>query len=676
MRFPFVPAIHAVDPTLRAEETEPVLPGGTWYTVSGEMDHYYGTSGETNRIEYRFAPGRLAGMSHLCCDILTAGHRDMVFNIVLQEGNGPRALLAFWTLCECQARMALPAAALDMNAWQIGRRGAWMKPMLMGDRVDLTRVDRIVLQVARKAEGPRRFCMTPLTAVDREPEALTDPLLPKGALIDELGQSTLHDWPGKTRGVEELATRLRGHHDEADAQQWPADFTRWGGWRARRLTGGSGFFATHHDGARWWLVDPDGHAFWSAGLDCVRATVGYRCDGVEKALAWRPEETGDYAAACRIDKLGRTHVDYLAANLIRVFGPEKWKEAWERIAFSLLKGWGFNTVGNWSDSEAAGRARFPYVHPLSPRFEATPRIFRDFPDVFHPDFRRDAATYAEQLLPFKDDPTLVGYFLMNEPQWGFAAQSPAEGMLFNTPHCRTREALASWLREKYGSDEALAAAWGLPAACARIAGGDWSQRLTETARADMEAFSTRMVRELFSTLNEACKRVAPHHLNLGARYYTVPPAWALPGMEGFDVFSVNCYRPQVPDEFGEAVASLSRPLLVGEWHFGALDAGLPGSGIGRVATQADRGKAYRVYLEQAAAKPWCVGVHYFTLYDEAALGRFDGEDWNIGFLDVCHRVYEPLAAAARAAHERLYAVATDEAAPCDDAPEYLPPLFC
>ena len=41
-----------------------------------------------------------------------------------------------------------------------------------------------------------------------------------------------------------------------------------------------------------------------------------------------------------------------------------------------------------------------------------------------------------------------------------------------------------------------------------------------------------------------------------------------------------------------------------------------------------------------------MGVHYFTLYDESALGRFDGENWNIGFLDVCNRPYEPLAAAA------------------------------
>jgi hypothetical protein len=82
-----------------------------------------------------------------------------------------------------------------------------------------------------------------------------------------------------------------------------------------------------------------------------------------------------------------------------------------------------------------------------------------------------------------------------------------------------------------------------------------------------------------------------------------------------------------------------------------------------------------VYLEDAAAQPWCVGAHYFIMYDQSALGRFDGEAYNIGFLDVCNRPYEPLCAAARASHERLYDVASGKVAPYADAPEYLLKLF-
>ncbi|WP_228842424.1 hypothetical protein, partial [Halococcus agarilyticus] len=117
------------------------------------------------------------------------------------------------------------------------------------------------------------------------------------------------------------------------------------------------------------------------------------------------------------------------------------------------------------------------------------------------------------------------------------------------------------------------------------------------------------------------------------------------------------------------------PILIGEFHFGALDAGLPATGVSRVPDQASRGDAYRVYVEDAATKPWCVGTHYFALYDESAIGRFDGENCNFGFLDVCSRPYEPLADAARRTHGRIYDLATGSTDPYDDAPEYLPEVF-
>jgi len=180
----------------------------------------------------------------------------------------------------------------------------------------------------------------------------------------------------------------------------------------------------------------------------------------------------------------------------------------------------------------------------------------------------------------------------------------------------------------------------------------------------------------FGTLSKACRDVDPNHLNLGIRYYTVPPYWALKGMRHFDVFSMNCYKKRLPAGEMEMISSLlDMPILIGEWHFGALDAGLPASGIGHVSSQEERGKAYRVYVEDAAAKPWCVGTHYFILYDQSAVGRFDGENYNIGFLDVCNQPYEPLCTAARLTHERLYQIASGSLQPYADEPHYLPLIF-
>ena len=89
----------------------------------------------------------------------------------------------------------------------------------------------------------------------------------------------------------------------------------------------------------------------------------------------------------------------------------------------------------------------------------------------------------------------------------------------------------------------------------------------------------------------------------------------------------------------------------------------------------DSSRAYGIYLKDAAADPYCVGVHWFTLYDQSALGRFDGENYNVGFLDICNRPYLELAKAAIASHERMYWVADGQVKPYQEAPEYLPRVY-
>jgi hypothetical protein len=367
--------------------------------------------------------------------------------------------------------------------------------------------------------------------------------------------------------------------------------------------------------------------------------------------------------------------DYLVSNLVRAFGAERWKEEWATTVVGMLKEYGYNSIGNWSDLATARESGIGYVRPLTLACSRTPMIYRDFPDVFDPHFADDADDYAQALASTRDDPGLLGYFLMNEPTWGFAEETPAAGMLRTSGPGASRRAFRDFLAERYATDADLAAAWGEGLTVEGVAGDRWAGLFTEQAQDDLEAFSTLLVARLFDGLSAAARKVDPHHLNLGARYYTVPPAWALAGMTSFDVFSINCYKARVPDALQELSTQTGCPVVIGEWHFGALDAGLPASGIGRVPTQADRGKAVRHYIEHAAAQPWCVGVHYFTLYDQSALGRFDGENYNIGIVDICHRPYEHVVEGARTAHERMYDVAAGTLPPFDDCPEYLPMLF-
>src|SRR5690606_360537 len=99
--------------------------------------------------------------------------------------------------------------------------------------------------------------------------------------------------------------------------------------------------------------------------------------------------------------------------------------------------------------------------------------------------------------------------------------------------------------------------WGMDATFASVAEGTWAQPLTEAARRDLDDFSSVMVELFFRVWSEACRRVDPNHLNLGVRYYTVPPSWAMAGMRHFDVFSLKCYRERIPHD---AVATIGREL--------------------------------------------------------------------------------------------------------------------
>jgi hypothetical protein len=647
------------------EDASAPLPGAAWYTVQEAGDG----------LAFTFPIGALSQVRYLTADLLLDGLHLVVFNLILQEGeDGPAFGLSFGLLNQCQARMRMPLEAVNQNRWRYEREGAWLKPLCFGERVDLEKVDRLSFLVRTKSSLPARWCMTPLTATLEEPPRLEMPLLPKGKLLDEFGQSAIHRWPGRTQTAEELCTRLQTQYAQASSQRLPEHFSAWGGWKAKRFSS-SGYFHTIKNENRWWLVDPDGYAFWSSGLDCVRVDAEAVYGGLETALTWLPDASGDFAAA--FERQGEQKAfKYLAANFIRAFGVQDWYAHWGEIALAELRRLGFNTVANWSDWQIASRSRTAYVRPLPPLDPAIPLVYRDFPDVFHPDFTQAARAFAEPLGESAADPALIGYFLMNEPTWGFARETPAAGMLFNTPMCHSRQALADFLQRKYKHDHALAAAWEMPAAFSDLSEGIWDLPLSLAAQEDLADFSEVMVEKLFGTLSTACRSVDPHHLNLGIRYYTVPPEWALVGMKHFDVFSMNCYRKRLPaQEMSQISQMLDKPILIGEWHFGALDAGLPASGIGHVTDQAGRGKAFRLYLEDAAAKPWCVGVHYFNIYDQSAMGRFDGENYNIGFLDVCNRSYEPLAKAARLSHERLYQVADGKVKPFDDEPEYLPLLF-
>ena len=96
------------------------------------------------------------------------------------------------------------------------------------------------------------------------------------------------------------------------------------------------------------------------------------------------------------------------------------------------------------------------------------------------------------------------------------------------------------------------------------------------------------------------------------------------------------------------------PVMIGEFHFGALDRGMFHCSQVETESQAKRGEAYVRYVESALSHPQIIGVHWHQFSDQATTGRFDGEDFQVGFTDVCDTPYPETVAAIRKVGYSMY----------------------
>ncbi len=78
------------------------------------------------------------------------------------------------------------------------------------------------------------------------------------------------------------------------------------------------------------------------------------------------------------------------------------------------------------------------------------------------------------------------------------------------------------------------------------------------------------------------------------------------------------------------------------------------------ANQEERAAKYKNYVERALRHPNIVGTHWFQYGDQATTGRGDGENYQIGFLDVCDTPYPEIVKASREVGEELYSVRKQE----------------
>jgi hypothetical protein len=397
--------------------------------------------------------------------------------------------------------------------------------------------------------------------------------------VDRYGQYMHREWPGKIHADADLIAARQAEDADIKDHPGPADWDSYGGWAKGPASKATGHFRTEKVDGRWWLVDPDGHLFFSHGMTCVGTTSTTSVKNREHFFAALPREAASAGWWNSMDDIIKAKYD---GDKARYFDR----------AHVRLRSWGMNTLGNWSDDAAClkQRHRTPYV---ASAYYGGPKQKSGFPEVADPGFRAALAKGLADLASkgVDKDPYCIGVFIDNE--------------------------LHPWTDD---------------------------EKVAET---------------YFSTCREEMRKALPNLLYLGCRFdfhYFPAEGPKVPvrmAAKYCDVVSFNRYQFSAAD-LRLPEGAEDKPIIIGEFHFGALDRGPLHTGLCSVGSQAQRGEAYRMYLRTAVRNPAVVGAHWFQYGDQPITGRFDGENYQIGFVDICDSPYAETVAAGRDVGQMLY----------------------
>ena len=358
----------------------------------------------------------------------------------------------------------------------------------------------------------------------------------------------------------------------------------------------------------------DAYGGWAAGPQ-LEATGHFRTEKVDGKW-WFVTPSGHlfYSLGINVVKTdsdapnGKAHPEWYESaaqpamsfptwNLREKFGKTDFKADYYDFVLRRFDSWGINTIGNWADGELTKLSRKPYVLTAVSRPEGLPYLAGGFYDTLD-------ATFAGKMKIAVSNALSVA---------GSAAAQAA-----NDPMCIG-----------FFIDNELA----FPA-------------------------DSAYYEPYFRACKEAVAAAAPGKLYLGCRFKGLRNSDALwdAAAKWCDVISVNSYVNSVAvfAEGSYAAPAFDRPVLHSEFHFGTLHRGMFSAGLCPVGDQCERGRNFRRVVEGALRHPLFVGSHWFQYRDQPLVGRGDGENYQIGFVDVCDRPYRKLAEAARIIGETMY----------------------
>lgn len=375
----------------------------------------------------------------------------------------------------------------------------------------------------------------------------------------------------------------------------------------------------------WWFRSPDGRPFYSLGVNVVDMGPSR-----ERYNSNSPE----YAA----------------------FLHYRSPEAWSATILQRLRSWNFNTLGGWSSKEAP-RDAMPYTIVL--HLGGAARL--PWTDIFGADVERKFDESARrQITSVANDKNLIGYFSDNELGWW--DDTLLDYYLKQPSTNATRKVLMRLLREHYRNDFSQLLKDFDVKGSTNFDELDHHSALTiktgGRAMAIVDKFTFLVAERYYKLAHDAIRRYDANHLILGDRYHGyVPRSVAQAATPYVDVISTNYAADwtdgNIADFYLNSLFRVTRkPILITEFYFSAKEnrSGNRNSSAAFpvVATQRERARSFRQNLASLTSLPFVVGAHWFQYYDEPSNGRTDGEDYNMGLVDIHDRPYEELTAAASA----------------------------
>ena len=402
-----------------------------------------------------------------------------------------------------------------------------------------------------------------------------------------------------------------------------ATLDKYGGNTAMKFNA-TGYFRTEFKDGRWYLVTPDGNAYFNTAM--ANVTVDNSSQKAKNGFN-------------------------------SLYGSN---EKWAKLTSELLKDNGFYSMGAWSKHETVNLESnkmsyseivyFATTYGEAYKLTAQSAGHATFVNnntipVFDPDFVTVANRLAKNAAKeYGDDPYFIGYMSDNE--------LPCDKKMLDN------YLTLDWSNVHNTFSYATAWVW------LEKATGKSAPTLSDVTDKLRDSFREFVYDRYFKVVSTALKTADPNHLYLGCRFMKEANL-----SEGIfraagrycDAISINYYLDLDPDNgiLEQWITCAGKPFIITEVYTKGEDSGLPNTaGAGyTVKTQKERGIFYQNFMLKMIESKYCVGVHWFKYRDndpQKANAEASNTDANKGIVGVDYSEYTELLEYMKEINLRVY----------------------